>query len=521
MTTAPDNELDTRPEADPPLGLWYASVAYLAFPYILFALGWLNAAAAAWLMAATVVGAALSAKAMGATATVREHGRRFRWWIPVVLLTIVWTSFSGMGGHGVQNLMDYAKHNAILGDLVDKDWPVRYDAAVTPNGRPATLVYYVAFYLPAAAVGKLAGWRAANETLFAWGTLGAFLAIAWFRRTAGRRGLLVPLLFIFAGGLDVLGYWMYKGFFPPPLEHLEHWSTGFQYSSITTLLYWVPQHAIAGWLLAGMLVEEYRARRSANVAFLTALSMLWSPMVTIGLLPFALLAAVSGGIRKALTFQNLVAAAMIAGITAAFFAPASSQVAGHFIFAWKTELPQLQLSYLFFVLLEFGLYAAVMATFPRTYAPPRERLLRTICLVVLFLLPLYLSGTNNDLTMRASIPALFIFWSFVIRAIVDGRRKPDTHPAAIALVLLLCMSAMTAVNEIAWGAFGSWDDHAAGIRWRNVSRDDVATGGPRTVVRMREDWYIPQYLGSEDSFFFRYLARRSAEDDSFVRKIAP
>ena len=41
------------------------------------------------------------------------------------------------------------------------------------------LTYYVAYYLPAALVGKIAGWTAANVVLFAWSATGAALAFLW------------------------------------------------------------------------------------------------------------------------------------------------------------------------------------------------------------------------------------------------------------------------------------------------------------------------------------------------------
>ncbi len=52
---------------------------------------------------------------------------------------------SGIGGIGFQHY-DWNKHNAILSDLVRESWPVGY----TYYGRPVALVYYIAYYLPAA-----------------------------------------------------------------------------------------------------------------------------------------------------------------------------------------------------------------------------------------------------------------------------------------------------------------------------------------------------------------------------------
>ena len=176
---------------------------------------------------------------------------------------MLWLSLSGAGGVGYQNA-DYRASNAILKDLTTQPWPLRLtlDSTVTP------VIYYVGYYLPAAAAGKLAGWYVANAVLFLWTAVGVFLAFAWFLRLAGGRrasSWITALIFSFAGGLDAVGFYLLT---PKPFDldsHVDTWAGYFQYSSNTTLLYWVPQHAIAAWLITGLVLNAARHPASGPV----------------------------------------------------------------------------------------------------------------------------------------------------------------------------------------------------------------------------------------------------------------
>ena len=79
------------------------------------------------------------------------------------------------------------------------------------DGVERNVVYYVGYYLVAAAVGKALGWAAANVAIFVWTGIGALLAFGWFgalsrvklERKPGQL-VWVTLVFCLAGGLDTL-----------------------------------------------------------------------------------------------------------------------------------------------------------------------------------------------------------------------------------------------------------------------------------------------------------------------------
>jgi membrane-bound metal-dependent hydrolase YbcI (DUF457 family) len=103
-----------------------------------------------------------------------------------------------------------------------------------------------------------------------------------------QRKLAAALIFAFASGLDVLGLLLRQGSLPWPMQHIEWWAGGMQYSSNSTLLFWVPNHGLPG-LDRGAWLWRFRddPRFLARLPMLFLPVMLWSPLVAVGLLPLA------------------------------------------------------------------------------------------------------------------------------------------------------------------------------------------------------------------------------------------
>ena len=178
------------PEASPPraaaglkLDLARWSLLYLALPHALFLIGWLR-----WWIAAslTLLLAAAWLRRPAGSRTVTLGGVLFAAGAAFAVLIQ-----SGVGGFGPQD-MDWHKHNAVLMDLIRSPWPVVYEA----DGDRMALVYYVAYYLPAAVAGKLAGWRAANLALLAWTWIGLTGVLLWFQALVGKRAIAATALIL-------------------------------------------------------------------------------------------------------------------------------------------------------------------------------------------------------------------------------------------------------------------------------------------------------------------------------------
>jgi hypothetical protein len=434
----------------------------------------------------------------------------------VVVLAVALT---GPGGSGLQT-WDWAKHHAVLRDLVEQPWPVAY----ATGGDDVGLTYYLAYYLPAALAGKLGGWRLANGVLFAWTAVGAVLAMLWLvvlGRASAWRCLLV---FVFFSGLDVVGAaaWGIRGADGRWLLDfdLEWWATHWTYPANVSLMAYAPHQATGGWLLTALVVDASdRYPRRFPYVLAAGLGLLWSPFVTIGLLAVAALTWVTdhgrrrtpaGAVRDIADITGAGVALVLvlyfvsrwptATLPEPYYPPLHRIAAAGFALApSRVPWPRFAADYIAFVGLEFLLLAAILGAIHWHHRHDRRLLLSAT--VVLLALPFFTYGYFNDLVMRASIPGLFVLQCLAVRAL--GLR-PGRGSLRGALVAVLLIGAVYPANMLRL---------AAGLV---VARRALVQLTPRHEVAdlFELQWgarasyfYIGQYVGRLDSAFFRILAR--------------
>lgn len=466
---------------------------FLLAPWVPFALGWLRP----WLALPLLLALAVSLRA-----TARAGGEEPAPAPPpspaavaaVIALAFLWVGLSGAGGWGYQN-PDWDKHNAILADLVRQRWPPLYYAIPTDPAGVSPLLYYLAYYLPAALVGKLAGWQAANQALALQTALGASLALLWFCLASGGVRLWAALLFVLFAGLDVAGAAL-MGFTPVDgVEHMEWWAVDraggrtaphfFQYAAHTSHLFWAPQHALAGWLATALVLQRIARGTMAGVALAIAAVAIWSPFVSLGLLPFAAAGLWLTRARGAFSLANLAAPPLMLALAAAFFATSQNPAPREWLFAAAgiADWPKLWMLWIF----EFGLYAIFCR---RARAGERsERVLYWTAIAALLLLPLYRIGRYNDFTMRAALPSQFVLCACIARELLARRWTADSR----VLLALLLLGTFLPLNEIA----------------RSFHRRPNAPTAEAQVLSVRAlpplD-FARQYMGYGDSFFWRTAA---------------
>ena len=504
------------------------TVAYLCLPLLVFVVGWLRAPLAVCSVVAIGIVAVALVGVRGRSPAVDGGGMK------VSLLSLVTglvpvaalVAASGVGGFGIRN-WDWAKHDAVLKDLICDPWPVRYATEAGTTG----LVYYLAYYLPASVVGKIAGWTAANLATAAMSLLGAALAVLWLVVLVRVSPVVGGLFFVFFSGMDVLGAALlalpspdFAGIFSK--YHLENWSEYWQYSSNVSLLYFVPQQAIPGWLLVALLVDAAETERTdLPLAALAGVSLLWSPFVALGLLPLlvAFLLTRPGSVKAALRAQRSLAnlaGAALAALFAAYFAsrflplalpqryhPEGTPASRGEFWLVPAQLPvgPFLVHYSLFVLCEFALlWLVVLRAQRRDQRTPHMLPLLRASGLVLLVLPFFHYGLFNDLVMRTSIPALFVLQIAALQVLRWGVRRAAT--VAIAGI-------------VAVGALYSGNLLRMHVWWMARSGHVVALAPMRSVrslfemqlydsAAMKRE-FVSQYLGAGDSFFFQYLGRRS------------
>lgn len=457
--------------------------AYLFLPLPLFLLGFFRPALGLPL-AALALAAAWHFLPRPAAATVSLPWRDCALF---ALLAAVWAAPGGAGHLFHANGIDWVPRFAVLRDLAVEAWPPRYAAGEVVQLLRAPLAYY----LPPALLAHATRLEAADGLLLAWTWLGLGLFLcASFGGRRHRLGL--ALVFAFASGLDVLGLWLRTGSLPWPTQHIEWWAEGLQYSSNMTLLFWVPNHGLPGWI-AGAWLWRFRARPDflARLPALFLPLMLWSPLVALGLLPLALAAAANHGrglwgARRALLASlglvavpgALVAAYLLQGMFGDDAGPNALTSTAPVL----QQAPRLT-TVLLFVVLEAGVFCAFLLR--------RERSPLTLATAAtLLLLPWLQFGPNNDLLMRASIPALAILWLVMAEALLA---PPDGAPRGwrIALLGLFALGAVTPLQEL--------HRAIAGHSWPA----DTRITAPQAL-----DGFAPHYFVREDRAWLAPLMRR-------------
>lgn len=211
-----------------------------------------------------------------------------------VFLIVIWVIFSGIGGFAFQD-WDHHGRNAIFRDLINISWPVNYPELSNQPGMStgSALVYYIGFWLPAALAGKLFGWNAAQLALFIWTLLGILLTALLLRKKMGSSFMCASILIILFSGMDIIGAGYAQLVSPnhypalwPPVSHLEWWSDHYQFSSMTSQLYWVFNQAVPTWVCMAIhgLIPDRRWG-----FLLWGLCFFMAPLPAIGFLFFILL----------------------------------------------------------------------------------------------------------------------------------------------------------------------------------------------------------------------------------------
>ena len=407
--------------------MYEISVIYIALPVFLFLAGWLRLIIAIPVCVIFLVSLFFLLKNRPEPTVWHIPLKKCHILLAAFLLLAVWVFFSGQGGFSFQN-SDYHSRNAIFHDLIEKSWPVVYDykaqsaqnsAGIMSASDTAVLTYYIAFWLPGALVGKIFGWYAANAFLYFWTLLGVVLITYFLFRTLRNAGIWSVLVLIFFSGLDILGYILLsQGKLPGMTAHIEWWS-GMQYSSNTTLLFWVFNQTVTIWLAILLILNM---KNSRSLFFLYAMLLLHGPFPFVGMLPIVLWKAYQGhsliqkepdspegkrkhvilvfvewfwgGIRRALTFENVAGGISVLLIIFLYLKNNISSAA--------SGTNGLFSNYYLFIVFEAGLYLMTLCV--DHYRKP----LFWISLGSLLVIPFFRIGASQDFCMRVSIPALFV-----------------------------------------------------------------------------------------------------------------
>ena len=331
--------------------------------------------------------------------------------------------------------IDWQVRDAILNDMRLHLWPFAY----TARGVPELLRAPLGMYLAPALAGKALGAAAADVALLVQNSvvLGILLALTSLRFDSKRAAAEGMAVFLAFSGMDVVGQLLLHPGEALP-SHLEGWAQ-IQYSSHITQAFWVPQHALSGWIAATLfLLWKDRGLPVGLLLGALPLLALWSPLGAIGALPFAAYAGWRALAERTLRAADIAFAALatLLAVPSLLYLGAAADSVGLHVLAVPLG------RWFLFELLETAPYlAAVAAIGARGCHGPATLIMVAATLLIL---PFLQIGESIDLMMRGSIPALAILSVLVADALRDANRRGWVA----ALALVLAVGSVTGLSEI-------------------------------------------------------------------------
>lgn len=453
-----------------------SSFAWLLIPFIIFCGGWMKLYISIPIIAGVLAAAFIAVK----KTPVFELPKINKYSSLIAGISIIaiaaWVTTSGIGGYMFQN-DDFYYRNAILKDLINHDWPVFFSPDEAGTDSPLALVYYFGYFLPSALTGKIINFDFALFALWLWTFAG--ITLIWLNINVRLKKIsILPVIFlIFFSGADIIGTLIFGKPFSIT-DHIEWWASSWQYSSMTTQLFWVFNQAVPAWLVISIFLFQ---KKKNMLVFLLGILFFYSPMPFVGSLPFFVYKMIinrKDWIKDLFSVENIIGGG-ITGIIAFLFL--STNIAGNQISFYALNIQDI-FKFIIFLILEFLILSALMIW------NNKKNILFWISAVCLLVFPLILVGIKEDFGMRASIPALFILMILAMDSLAfNGKKAVKT-----AIILILCIGAVTPVLEIN----------------RSLLSEREGKYDYSTVLQSHED-LKPNFLGkSSGNIFFDHLVRR-------------
>ena len=425
--------------------------------------------------------------------------------LPIIAISgifaLVWCMFTGIGGYGYQN-HDYVNNNRTLKDLVERSWPIWYNSSdidfLTKN---TPFVYYVGYYLPAGAIGKLSNFGKANLFIFIWSFLQIWVILifilGWIKAEIGKITYFIIiatiLLFITFSGLDLVMFiikYPINWNLPVPFDPVFYFDTVefdnpyFLIPSISSDIFWAPQQAIIIWLFMAIFIYKLSNDESFEIIpIIYASLMIISSWGAVGVLPFLVVS-----LFKYYKSLNLY----IVGFSLILFAILALYITSNeFKFAfgrWSLlNNPDFAWHYFFILFFEVFIYIFLL-----DFSSLNIEQKKWFWLIVILTstVSFFKVGVANDFVQRVTMPSIFMLFLLVIKTLFGSKAK-------LRKILLTTVLILALPNAI--GLF------QRSLKHYKIDRSmEVATFGD---YKVKPRFFIEQRLGNPNSFFFKYLSK--------------
>ncbi|WP_304235863.1 hypothetical protein [Jiulongibacter sediminis] len=430
--------------------------------------------------------------------------------IVFLIILFLWVSFSGSGGMGYQ-VSDLYKSNTLVKELTNRSWPLDYDV----DGNTMYLAHYLSYYIATPTLFGFLGFKAAQFALFFYTYLGVVLSFFWMYRFV--KGNLIGFSFflIVFGGVTTLSIMLSQDtsiievLKDKILNHgylfwLNSWETiPLNFMSVTDMLYWTPQHALAAFLGVGLILNDGFVDDDIRyLPFVLSLLAMWSPMVLVGLFPLLVFVLLKFKFSGFWNYTNLLIAPVFFLVQASYLLSIESEeLVKNFIFTDMSAegvsiLKQVGI-YLYFLFFEVFIWAVPIYLILRNQLEKVELKLLFHVVFMLSVIPLYRFGLWNDWCTRVSMGCLLTLALFGYKALISGNGYKK-----VALFVILIMGGKASLVAIGGSAkhAGYRPNFLSPEEQQVLSLPEICVGYP-----------ITQFVAPDDTFFFKYLAKEKAQ----------
>lgn len=436
----------------------------------------------------------------------------------VTILFLIVGYFSGWG-RWVNQTSDWYKHNAILEDLINKDWPVYY----TNGNEHSMLSYYILQYILPSLVGKLTNLRCAEISIYIFNELGLFLIYLnlikylKFNKLFSQAFLGVMIIFfgtplllakIFRDNFTDYQYYFYHDTFYSGTNGVL-----LQYTNNFALLEWVYPQVITIWLIISIFLSN--KSKIEYYLFLMLPGVLYGTLSFLGLVPVAIAYAFEFLIKnkdlrlwfaKIFSFENILSILTLGLITFLYlygnvFLDKPDSLGIKYMGYDKDSI----VLYVIFILFNVLIYI------PFVFKKYKNDGIFISSILMLLILPLFKMGYYNDLTMRTSIPALFILMVYVSSSIIQSfnnfnlNLKNKLISISLIILVLIGMYQSFVVDfyscNVVKEDYTKLGEYASWGTLENDANRDVKDEMSYSVV------YNYFAYDIDDNIFYKYIAR--------------
>ena len=443
-------------ETKNPTRLFWIALLYLFFPFFLFFIGWCP-----WFVSLPTIGCLVYLLAN----TWQKIGHRAIatkvQLVPIGItgiFSLTWVATTGVWNLGFGRTQDWdMTRNDLLSTLTKHSWPVTHTFLDSPA--IWSIRHYLGFYLPGPFMGKVTGGNL-DVTLFStgvWMFCGVWIVLMLLQSLFGgyglRKYLSLPLFIVFSG-LDAIGSRLQGTLALRPSSlvhgrHIEWWAERYQFSSNTTLLHWVPQHAIPSWIGGLLVIHIVRSRQNLYLLPIIVLSaLLWSPFAAFGITLIALMMLLRTGLASEFLsnlrkLPFLTISALVIGIPVfVFLQLGMSNIPRSLLLAHGSFTHNI-IMLIKFIPLEFGIVAGLTGILLRHKI--RENLIVSLGLILVLMVVV---GSWNDFAMRVSPALLVVILVNACEALFTTPKRGFHRLVHLSLVGVLAVGAITPLFEL-------------------------------------------------------------------------